>query len=121
MGYFRALRPLQGSSIGLQNPGDCFHWDGNIIGWHVEPLDDDAKRMVAERAEVLKARGEKGPGGVDEKPLPTSPFPQGVMKAHAGMTAPALVGGSLNIPVHTPAPDGDAPQMSAAPRRRKAS
>lgn len=125
MGHFRALRHLQGASIGLQSPGDTFHWSGNIIGWHVEPLDDDARRMVEERAEVLKARGEKGPGGVDEKPLPTSPFPKSVMKTHAGMTAPQIVRATMNIPAASadaPSPDANAQAASttAPPRRRKA-
>jgi hypothetical protein len=123
LGHFRALRSLQASTIGLQGPGDCFHWNGSIIGWYVEPLDDDAKAMVEKRAELLKARGEKGPGGVDDKPLPTSPFPAGVMRPHAGMQAPMIVGGTLNIPgaqADQPSPDAAAPAMSAPPRRRKA-
>lgn len=121
MGYFRALRPLQASSIGYQPIGACFHWDGSLIGWHVEPLDDDARRMVEERAEALKKRGEKGPGGVDERPLPTSPFPKGVMKMSAGMTAPQIVGATMSMVADQPAPDANAPNMSAPPRRRKAS
>lgn len=121
MGHFRALRPLQSSAFGLKAAGEDFHWEGSIIGWHVEPLDDDAKRMVEERAKVLKQRGEKGPGGEDEKPLPTQPFPQSVMRASAGMTAPGIVGGTLSASLDTPAPDANAPQMSAPPRRRKAS
>lgn len=123
MGHFRALRSLQATSIGLQNPGDTFHWSGSIIGWHVEALDDDARRMVEERAAVLKARGEKGPGGVDDKPLPTSPFPKSVMGGNAGMRAAQIVNGTLNIPAasaDSPSPDANAPAMSAPPRRRKA-
>lgn len=123
MGHFRALRSLQASSIGFIEPGGTFHWSGNIIGWHVEPLDDDAIRMVEERAAVLKARGEKGPGGVDDKPLPTTPFPKSVMKASAGMLAPQIVNSTLNIPgavADIPSPDASAPEMSAPPRRRKA-
>lgn len=123
MGHFRALRSLQASSLGLIDPGGTFNWSGTIIGWHVEPLDDDARRMVEERAAVLKARGEKGPGGVDDKPEPTSPLPKSVMRPNSGMTAPQIVGGSLNIPAavaDSPSPDASAPAMSTPPRRRKA-
>lgn len=114
MGFFRALKPLQASSLGLVREGQEFHWDGNIIGWHVAPLDDDAKRMVAERAKVLGGAAE------EDKPLPTQPFPKGVMQSSAGMTAPGIVGGTLNAVISEAAPDASAPQMSAAPRRRKA-
>lgn len=121
MGYFRALKPLQAPGLGLVRPdmGEAsqFHWDGNIIGWSVEPLDDDAKRMVEERAKVLKDRGIKDVE--EEKPLPTQPFPKGVMKATAGMTAPGVMSGAFGV--DTPAPDTSAPNMSASPpRRRKA-
>lgn len=119
MARFRALKPLQAPSLGLIQPGrgqdSEFEWSGNIIGWSVEPLDDDARRMVAERA---KAAGDKGVA--EDKPLPTQPFPKSVMKTSAGMTAPGIVGGSLNAVINEAAPDASAPQMSAAPRRRKA-
>lgn len=119
MGYFRALKPLQASLIGLRRAGEEFAWEGSIVGWHVEPLDDDAVRMVEERAKALKARGEKGPGAEGERPLPTQVFPAGVMKASAGMTAAHL---ATNTPIDTtPAANASAPQMGAAPRRRKAS
>lgn len=114
MGYFRALKPLQASSLGLVREDQKFNWDGNIIGWHVEPLDDDAKRMVAERAKVLGGAAE------EDKPLPTQPFPKDVMRSSAGMTAPGIVGGTLNAVLNEPAPDAAAPNMSAPPRRRKA-
>lgn len=117
MGHFRALKPLQASSLGLVREGQEFRWDGNIIGWHVEPLDDDARRMVAERA---KKTGEKGVAEED-KPLPTQIFPKGVMQASAGMTAPGIVGGTMNAVINEAAPDASAPNMSAPPRRRKAS
>lgn len=113
MGSFRALKPLQASSIGLVQPGQTFEWSGNIIGWHVEALDDDARRMVAERAEKLAKLG----GAAEDKPLPTQPFPKGVMKVTAGMSAPAIVAGTLGA--DTPAPDESAPKMDAPPRRRK--
>lgn len=120
MGHFRALKPLQASGLGLIRPdmgqASEFHWDGNIIGWHVEPLDDDARRMVEERAKVLAARGIKV--AEEDKPLPTQPFPKGVMRPSAGMTAPQLVGQTMGA--DTPAPDANAPNMSAPPRRRRA-
>lgn len=121
MARFRALKPLQASSLGLVRPGQEFEWpaDKSIIGWHVEPLDDEARRMVAERA---KLAGDKG--AEEDKPLPTQPFPKSVMRASAGMTAPGIVGGTLNAVVNEPAPDLDAPNMSASPaprRRAKAS
>lgn len=114
MGYFRALKPLQASSLGLVRENQEFHWSGNIIGWHVEPLDDDAKKMVAERAKVLGGKVE------EDKPLATQPFPKGVMQASAGMTAPGIVGGTLNAVINEASADASAPQMSQAPRRRKA-
>lgn len=119
MGHFRALKALQSSKFGLKQPGQDFHWtdeDGSIIGWHVEALDDDARRMLEERAKVLAERGVKQP--VEDRPLPTQPFPQGVMKASAGMSAPQVVAGTMGID-RTPAPDADAPQMAAPPRRRR--
>jgi hypothetical protein len=118
MGRFRALKDLQAPSLGLVRPGQEFEWAGNIIGWTVEPLDDEARRMVEERAEALKSRGVSEVK--EDKPQPTQPFPKNVMKASAGMTAPQIVGGTLGID-RTPAPDASAPQMSAPPRRRKAS
>lgn len=98
-----------------------FHWGGNIIGWHVEPLDDDARRMVQERAETLKARGEKVEGA--DTPLASSPFPASVMKASAGMTAPGVIAQTMSaLPVseqgNIPAPDANAPNAAPAPRRR---
>ncbi len=115
MARFRALKPLQASSLGLVRPGQEFDWNGNIIGWHVEPLDDDARAMVEERA---KRTGDKG--AAEDKPLPTQPFPKSVMQASAGMTAPQIVGGTLNAIINDPSPDASAPNMSAAPRRRAA-
>lgn len=112
MGYFRALKPLQASSLGLVREGQDFRWSGNIIGWHVEPLDDEARAMVEERAKKLGGKVE------EDKPLPTSIFPKGVMQASAGMTAPGIVGGTLNAVINEAAPDQAAPQMSAPPRRR---
>jgi len=112
MGRFRALKPLQASSLGLVRPGQEFDWGGNIIGWHVEPLDDDAKAMVAERAK--RAGGDVA----EDKPIATQPFPKSVMQASAGMTAPGIVGGTMNAIINEPAPNADAPNMSAPPRRR---
>lgn len=117
MGHFRALKPLQAASIGLKRPGEDFHWDGSIIGWHVEALDDDARRMIEERAKVLKERGVKLVE--EDKPLATQPFPKDVMRTTAGMTAPQVVAQSMGI-IDTPAPDASAPNMSAPPRRRRA-
>lgn len=114
MGHFRALKPLQASKFGLKQPGQDFYWfdeDGSLIGWHVEALDDDARRMLEERAKVLAERGVEAK---EDKPLPTQPFPKGVMKASAGMTAPQIVAGTLGIETLPPA----APQ-SAPPRRRR--
>lgn len=112
MGRFRALKPLQSSSTGLVRPGQEFDWSGSIIGWNVEPLDDEARAMVEERAKRL------GGGAEEDKPLPSQPFPKGVMKTSAGMSAPQIVGGTLNATADTPAADASAPQMTQAPRRR---
>lgn len=117
MGHFRALKPLQAPSLGLVQPGQDFHWGGSIIGWTVEALDDEARRMVEERAKVLKA---KGIALVEEdKPLPTSVFPKGTMSVSAGMTAPQIVGQTLRV-ADSPGVDAAAPNMSAPPRRRAA-
>lgn len=119
MGHFRALKPLQAPSIGLKRPGEDFYWDGSIIGWHVEALDDDARQMIEGRAKALKERGVKV--AEEDQPLPSQPFPKGVMKTTAGMTAPALVGQTMSaIETDTPAADANAPQMAAPPRRRRA-
>ncbi len=119
MGRFRALKPLQAPKLGLVQPGrgpdSEFDWDGSIIGWHVEPLDDDARAMVADRAKTLKAQGAEV---AEDRPLPTQIFPSGVMKAASGMTAPAIVADTMN---DIATPDSSAPQMSAPPRRRRAS
>jgi hypothetical protein len=119
MGHFRALKALQAPSLGLKRPGEDFHWSGSIIGWHVEALDDDAKKMVAERAKVLKERGVKVED--EDRALPTQPFPKDVMRPSAGMTAPTLVGQTMSaIETDSPAADASAPQMAAPPRRRRA-
>lgn len=115
MGRFRALKPLQAAQFGLKRPGDEFDWEGSIIGWCVEPLDEAARRMVEERAKRLGGAAE------EDKPLPTQPFPKSVMGSAAGMTAPKIVGGTLGAAeTDTPAPDASAPQMSSPPRRRRA-
>lgn len=124
MAHFRALKVLQASSIGLVQPGQEFDWDGNIIGWHVEPLDDEARRMVEERAEILATRGDGA--GADSERLPSAPFPKAIMNqmASSGMQAPKTVNQTMAaLPKHEqgmiPAPAQDTP-THPAPRRRKA-
>lgn len=118
MGHFRALKPLQASSLGLVRAGQDFYWNGNIIGWHVEPLDDEARRMVQERAEALRAKGIDKIA--EEGDLPKSPFPQSIMKLGrgSGMATPAALANTMATRIGSDAVES--PEREAPPRRRRA-
>jgi hypothetical protein len=129
MARFRALKDLQASALGLVKAGQEFDLPANvksIIGWHVEAADPDAQAMIDERTEALLARGERGPGGVGDRRLPTRPFPEAIMNqmASSGMSAPKTVNQTLSVLPEReqgmlPAPADSSP-MHPAPRRRRA-
>lgn len=107
LAWYRALKPLQAPSLGRVNEGQKFQWDGPVLGWPVQGLDQAARDQLAAE--------NRNPDGDQVRVRTVAETMQG---ARGGLSASAAFAGGGGRPINVglaAQPPEDEPGETLAP------